>query len=60
MNTLSATGLAGMNGADNPPLRVQFFTQGCYPQGTYFRSHNLAIGLTELGHQTRSETTLEV
>jgi glycosyltransferase involved in cell wall biosynthesis len=33
------------------PLRVQFFTQFCHSQGTYFRTHNLAIGLTALGHE---------
>jgi glycosyltransferase involved in cell wall biosynthesis len=31
-------------------LRVRFFTAACYTQGTYFRWHNLAIGLQRLGH----------
>lgn len=32
------------------PLRIQFFTHYCQPAGTYFRFHNLAIGLSRLGH----------
>jgi glycosyltransferase involved in cell wall biosynthesis len=32
-------------------LTVQFFTSYSHPQGTYFRYHNLAVGLTRLGHQ---------
>lgn len=33
------------------PLRVHFFAQFCLPAGTYFRYHNLAIGLARLGHE---------
>src|SRR5262249_45451810 len=50
MNTLKASGAAGPNESNNRHLRVQFFTQACHSQGTYFRTHNLAIGLTALGH----------
>ena len=32
-------------------LRIQFFVNFSHPAGTYFRFHNLAIGLTRLGHQ---------
>jgi hypothetical protein len=32
-------------------LRVHFFVNFVHPSGTYFRFHNLAIGLTRLGHQ---------
>jgi glycosyltransferase involved in cell wall biosynthesis len=31
-------------------LRIQFFVQFAHEQGTYFRFHNLAIALKELGH----------
>jgi len=31
-------------------LRINFFVQYVYEQGTYFRFHNLALGLTQLGH----------
>ncbi len=34
-----------------PPLRVHFFVNFVHLTGTYFRFHNLAIGLTRLGHQ---------
>ena len=34
----------------NPKLRINFFVQFVYEQGTYFRFHNLAKGLTNLGH----------
>ncbi|NEP25918.1 glycosyltransferase [Moorena sp. SIO3I6] len=30
-------------------LRIHFLTQGVQEQGTYFRFHNLAVGLTNLG-----------
>ncbi|MBA4189054.1 MAG: hypothetical protein C0467_13735 [Planctomycetaceae bacterium] len=33
------------------PLRVHFFTSYVHEQGTYFRYHNLAIGLANLGHR---------
>jgi glycosyltransferase involved in cell wall biosynthesis len=33
-----------------PPLSIHFFVQFVYEQGTYFRFHNLAVGLTKLGH----------
>lgn len=32
-------------------LRISFFAAASYAQGTYFRWHNLAIGLQQLGHQ---------
>jgi hypothetical protein len=32
------------------PLLVSFFVNFVHPSGTYFRFHNLAIGLTRLGH----------
>lgn len=32
-------------------LKIHFLTQFIHQQGTYFRFHNLAIGLTKLGHQ---------
>lgn len=32
------------------PLNIHFFVQFVHEQGTYFRFHNLAIGLTKLGH----------
>jgi glycosyltransferase involved in cell wall biosynthesis len=31
-------------------LKINFFVQFVYKQGTYFRFHNLAIGLQKLGH----------
>lgn len=31
-------------------LKIHFYVQGVYEQGTYFRYHNLAIALKELGH----------
>ena len=31
-------------------LRINFFVQSVHEQGTYFRFHNLAIALVELGH----------
>ncbi len=31
-------------------LNINFFVQFVYKQGTYFRFHNLAIGLQQLGH----------
>jgi len=33
------------------PLRVQFFVSFVHPQGTYFRFHNLSVGLIRLGHR---------
>jgi hypothetical protein len=33
------------------PLQIHFFVNFSHPSGTYFRFHNLAIGLTRLGHQ---------
>jgi glycosyltransferase involved in cell wall biosynthesis len=35
---------------ETTPLRVHFFVNFVHPFGTYFRFHNLAIGLTRLGH----------
>jgi len=32
-------------------LKIKFFTCFGFPQGTYFRWHNLAIGLQRLGHE---------
>ena len=32
-------------------MKIAFFTSFAFPQGTYFRWHNLAIGLQNLGHQ---------
>lgn len=32
-------------------LKIAFFAPMALPQGTYFRWHNLAIGLQQLGHQ---------
>lgn len=32
-------------------LRIHFFTSFCHPAGTYFRFHNLAVGLSRLGHE---------
>ena len=32
------------------PLTVHFFTHYCHPAGTYFRFHNLARALRNLGH----------
>jgi glycosyltransferase involved in cell wall biosynthesis len=32
-------------------LKINFFTCFGFPQGTYFRWHNLAIGLQRLGHE---------
>jgi len=34
----------------NRKLNINFFVQFVYKQGTYFRFHNLAIGLQKLGH----------
>jgi len=34
-------------------LTVHFVTDSSLATGTYFRSHNLAVGLTRLGHQVR-------
>jgi hypothetical protein len=34
-----------------PRLRVHFYVNFVHPSGTYFRFHNLAIGLTRLGHR---------
>jgi len=34
-----------------PSLRIHFLTQFAHAQGTYFRFHNLAVGLTLLGHK---------
>lgn len=31
-------------------LTIHFFVQAVHEQGTYFRFHNLAVGLTNLGH----------
>lgn len=51
------------------PLRVSFFVNFVHQGGTYFRFHNLAIGLTRLGHyvavfaadhNTRSHTRREI
>ncbi|HET6576054.1 MAG TPA: glycosyltransferase [Fimbriiglobus sp.] len=36
---------------DGRPLRVHFYASLAHPQGTYFRFHNLAVGLTRLGHR---------
>lgn len=33
-----------------PRLQIKFFTCFGFPQGTYFRWHNLAVGLQRLGH----------
>ena len=41
----------GSPGVFGPPLRVHFFTQYSHEQGTYFRFHNLAVGLTRIGHR---------
>jgi hypothetical protein len=32
-------------------LRIAFFVNFVHQQGTYFRFHNLAVGLTRLGHE---------
>ena len=32
-------------------LKIHFLTQATHSQGTYFRFHNLAVGLTLLGHK---------
>jgi len=32
-------------------LKISFFTAASHAQGTYFRWHNLAIGLQQLGHR---------
>ncbi len=32
-------------------MRIAFFVQYSHPVGTYFRWHNLAIGLKQLGHE---------
>jgi len=34
-------------------LKIIFLTADCSEQGTYFRWHNIAIGLTRLGHIVR-------
>jgi glycosyltransferase involved in cell wall biosynthesis len=34
-----------------PPLRIHFLTQYISQTGTYFRFHNLAVGLAKLGQQ---------
>ena len=35
------------------PLNIQFFVNFVNEVGTYFRFHNLAVGLTRLGHQVK-------
>ncbi|MHB1559264.1 MAG: glycosyltransferase [Isosphaeraceae bacterium] len=37
--------------ADPESLRIHFYVNYCHQGGTYFRFHNLAVGLTRLGHQ---------
>ncbi len=37
--------------ADPDRLRIHFHVNYSHPGGTYFRFHNLAVGLTQLGHQ---------
>lgn len=41
-------------------LKVNFFTCFSFPQGTYFRWHNLAIGLQRLGHQVTVHSIGEI
>jgi glycosyltransferase involved in cell wall biosynthesis len=36
---------------ERQPLTIQFFVNFAHAQGTYFRFHNLAIGLRRLGHK---------
>ena len=42
-----------VNGGQSDPdrLRIHFYVNSCHRAGTYFRFHNLAVGLTQLGHR---------
>ena len=45
--------LASPNTDGMESLRIHFFVNFVHETGTYFRFHNLAIGLTRLGHQVK-------
>jgi glycosyltransferase involved in cell wall biosynthesis len=47
---LPLANLDGLYSSPNQMLKIVFFTAFSHTQGTYFRWHNLAVGLRKLGH----------